>query len=72
LRFYAIELGVLLAGSVAVAAVVVLVLRSAGGDLLISFSLAAAVAGVATILAALPVVLWPLSRPPAELLRVSA
>ncbi len=72
LRFYAIELGALLAGSIAVAAVVVLVLRSAGADLLASFSLAAAVAVVAASLAALPVVLWPLSRPPAELLRVSA
>jgi hypothetical protein len=72
LRFYAIELGAVLAGSIAVAAVVVLVLRSAGGDLLSSFGLAAAVAVVAASLAALPVVLWPLSRPPAELLRLSA
>jgi hypothetical protein len=71
LRFYAIELGALLAGSIAVAAVVVLVLGSAGGELLSSFGLAAAIAVGAASLAALPVVLWPLSRPPAELLRVA-
>jgi hypothetical protein len=71
LRFYAIELGALLAGSITVAAVVVLVL-AADGDLFSSFGLAATVAVVAASLAALPVVLWPLSRPPAELLRLSA
>jgi hypothetical protein len=69
LVYYGLQLALVLAGGVAIAAVASLLLASVSTTSLI---VAAGLAGVAAGLAALPVLVWPLWRPPAELLRDAA
>ena len=72
LSFYAIELGAVLFGSVAIAAAAILLAPFAIADSLATFGVAVGVSVIAAGSAALPVLLWPLWQRPAELLRVSA
>lgn len=69
---YAIRLCTLLAVSIGIAALATFLLPIGAGRSYASFSLAAGVSTIAASFAALPVLLWPLSRSPAELMRVSA
>jgi hypothetical protein len=66
--YYGLQLCLLLAGGIAFAAIASVVLTSSLGSSLASVGLAAAVSVVVGGLAALPVLLWPLSRSPAELI----
>jgi hypothetical protein len=69
LAYYGLQFVLVLTGGVTIAAVVSLLLPSwSAVSLITAASLAGAVAGIAT----LPVLLWPLWRPPAELLRDTA
>ncbi|WGS31100.1 ABC transporter permease [Bradyrhizobium sp. ISRA464] len=70
LLYFAIRMYTVLAAGMVIAAVAVIILpfvRSAS-----TFGFATGVALVATTIAALPVLLWPLAQAPAQLLRVSA
>jgi hypothetical protein len=69
LLWVALRVGAVLAAGITIAGAVVMALRFAQSAS--AFAFAAAIAVAAVILAALPVLLWPLSRRPAELLRVS-
>jgi hypothetical protein len=69
LVYYGLQLALVLAGGVAIAAVASLLLASVSTTSLI---VAAGLAGVAAGLAALPVLVWPLWRTPAELLQDAA
>jgi hypothetical protein len=66
--YYGVQLCLLLGGGIAFAAIASVVLTSALSSPLASVGLAAAVSVVVGGLAALPVLLWPLSRSPAELI----
>ena len=66
--YYGVQLCLLLGGGIAFAAIASVTLTSALGSPLASVGLAAAVSVVVGGLAALPVLLWPLSRSPAELI----
>jgi hypothetical protein len=66
--YYGLQLCLLLAGGIACAAIASVVLTSALSSPLASVGLAAAVSVVVGGLAALPVLLWPLSRSPADLI----
>jgi hypothetical protein len=66
--YYGLQLCLLLAGGIAFAAIASVALTSALSSSLASVGLAAAVSVVVGGLAALPVLLWPLSRSPAELI----
>jgi hypothetical protein len=66
--YYGLQLCLLLAGGIAFAAIASVALTSALGSSLASIGLAAAVSAVVGGLAALPVLLWPLSRSPADLI----
>jgi hypothetical protein len=70
--YYGLQLCLLLAGGIAFAAIASVVLTSSLGSSLASVGFAAAVSVVVGGLAALPVLLWPLSRSPAELIGDSA
>lgn len=72
IRLYATELGAVLCSSIAVAAIAILVVPFTIAGSLVTFALAAGASIIAAGLTALPVLLWPVWRPPAELLRVSA
>jgi hypothetical protein len=69
LVYYGLQLALVFAGGVAIASVASLLLASVSTTSLI---VAAGLAGVAAGLAALPVLVWPLWRPAAELLRDAA
>jgi hypothetical protein len=71
LRSYVIRVCVLLAVSFGIAVLTVFLLPGMSGSYA-PFATAAVLSVVAASLAALPVLLWPLSRSPAELIRVSA
>jgi hypothetical protein len=66
--YYGVQLCLLLGGGIAFAAIASVVRTSALSSSLASVGLAAAVSVVVGGLAALPVLLWPLSRSPAELI----
>lgn len=72
LCYYGLQLFLVLTGGIALAAIASLMLPSELSGSLVSFAWAAGVSVIAAGLAALPVLLWPLARPPAELLRQSA
>lgn len=72
LRCHAIRFFVLLAISIGIAALAALLVPAGTGGAYPPLVTAAIVSVVVASVAALPVLLWPLSRPPAELLRVSA
>jgi hypothetical protein len=72
LRYHGLQLLLVLTGGVALAAVASLMLPSVVAGSFASFARAAGVSVVAAGLAALPVLLWPLYRSPAVLLRESA
>jgi hypothetical protein len=67
-RYYGLQLCLLLAGGIAFAAIASIALTSSLGSSLASVGLAATVSVVVGGLAALPVLLWPLSRSPADLI----
>jgi hypothetical protein len=69
---YAVRLFVLLAISIGIAAFAMVPLPAGVAGSPSSFAWAAGLLVLATALAALPILFWPLSRPPAELIRVSA
>jgi hypothetical protein len=69
LAYYGLQLLVILTGGVALAALASLLLPAWSALSLIT---AAGLAGAAAVVAALPVLLWPLWHPPAELLRDTA
>jgi hypothetical protein len=69
LLYYGLQFVLVLTGGVTIAALVSLLLPSWSAVSLIT---AASLAGAAAGIAALPVLLWPLWRPPAELLRDTA
>lgn len=69
LGYFGVQLLLVLAGGVALAALASLLLPSTVAASPVSFAWAAGVSLVATGVAAVPVLVWPLSRPPAELLR---
>jgi len=66
--YYGLQLCLLLIGGIAFATIASVALTSALGSSLASIGLAAAVSVVVGGLAALPVLLWPLSRSPADLI----
>jgi hypothetical protein len=69
LRYYGLQLLLVFAGGIAFAAMASLMLPSTLAGSVASFAWAAGVSFVVAGLAALPVLLWPLSRSPAVLLR---
>jgi hypothetical protein len=69
LGLYLVELAAVVGGGVVLA--FLLLMSSRTTNSLSAFATSAVVAGLAAVAAALPVLLWPLSRPPAELIRVS-
>ena len=69
LAYYGLQFVLVLTGGVTIAAFVSLLLPSWSAVSLIT---AASLAGAAAGIAAMPVLLWPLWRPPAELLRDTA
>jgi hypothetical protein len=72
LRSYAIRLCILLAVSIGIAVLTAFLLPAGMGGSYAPLATAAILSVVAASLAALPVLLWPLVRPPAELIQVSA
>jgi hypothetical protein len=66
---YGLQLGLILTGGIAIAALTSPLLPSWSAT---SFIVAAALAAIATVFATAPVLAWPLWRSPAELLRVAA
>jgi hypothetical protein len=66
--YYGLQLCLLLAGGIAFAAIASIALTSALSSSLASVGMAAAVSVVVGGLSALPVLLWPLSRSPADLI----
>jgi ABC-type lipoprotein release transport system permease subunit len=72
LLYHGLQLLSVPAGGITFAAIGSLMLQSVIGSFLTSFAWAAGVSLVVTGLAALPILLWPLSRSPAVLIRESA
>jgi hypothetical protein len=72
LLYHGLQLLLVPAGGITFAAIGSLMLQSVIGSFLTSFAWAAGVSLVVTGLAALPILLWPLSRSPAVLIRESA
>src|SRR5262249_29383196 len=68
-QYFGLQLLIILTGGVAIAALVSLLLPAWSPG---SFLAAAGLAAGAAILAAVPALIWPLSRPPAQLLRDTA
>jgi ABC-type lipoprotein release transport system permease subunit len=66
--YYGLQLCLLLAGGIAFAAIASIALTSALSSSLASVGMAAAVSVIVGGLSALPVLLWPLSRSPADLI----
>jgi hypothetical protein len=71
LRLSIMELGGVIGSSLVLAFGLLLVMPFGIGDSLAAFMVSAAVVTFAAVAAALPALLWPLSRRPAELLRVA-
>jgi hypothetical protein len=69
LQYYGLQVCLLLGGGIALAAITSLMLPSSVGGSLVSVSLAAGVSVIAAGLSAIPVLLWPILRIPAELIR---
>lgn len=72
IRYFGLQIIFVLVGSLVLAAVASALLCAIGAGSLASFGWAAGVSVLAAAVAALPVVTWPITRSPAELLREAA